>query len=57
MGKEKLRKVGLCFITGYFIKPFKMIINDFLFISQAHSQRSYDFLISEISKREIGNDK
>ena len=29
--KEKLRKVGLCFITGCFIKPFKMIINFFLF--------------------------
>ena len=29
--KEKLRKVGLCFITGYFIKPFKMTINLFFF--------------------------
>ena len=25
MRKEKLRKVGLCFITSCFIKPFKMI--------------------------------
>ena len=31
MRKEKLRKVGLCFITGYFIKPFKMTINLFFF--------------------------
>ena len=27
MRKEKLRKVGLCFITGCFLKHFKMIIN------------------------------
>ena len=27
--KEKLRKVGLCFITGCFIKSFNMIINHF----------------------------
>ena len=27
MRKEKLRKVGLCFITVCFIKTFKMIIN------------------------------
>ena len=25
--KEKLRKVGLCFTTLYFIKPFQLIIN------------------------------
>ena len=30
--KEKLEKVGLCFITGCFIKPFKIIINHFLFL-------------------------
>ena len=30
MRKEKLRKVGLCFITGCFIKLFNMIIT-FLF--------------------------
>ena len=29
MRKEKLRKVGLCFITGCFIKSFNMIINHF----------------------------
>ena len=31
MRKEKLRKIGLCFITGCFIKSFNMIINHFLF--------------------------
>ena len=60
MGKEKLRKIGLCFITGCFIKTFKMKINHcffFFLISQAHSQRNYGCLISGISKGEIGNDK
>ena len=41
MRKEKLRKDGFCFITGCFIKPFKMMINIYMFfISQAHSQRN-----------------
>ena len=31
MRKEKLKKVGLCFITCCFIKSFNMIINNFLF--------------------------
>ena len=56
MRKKKLRKVGVCFITGCFIKPFKMMINHF-FISQAHSERNYGFLISGISKWEIMNGK
>ena len=33
MRKEKLRKAGLCFITGCFIKHFKMIIISFYFSS------------------------
>ena len=33
MKKEKLKKVRLCFITGSFIKPFKMIINHFFYLS------------------------
>ena len=45
MRKEKQRKVGLCFITGCFIKSFNMIINHF-FVSQAHSQPNFCFLIS-----------
>ena len=31
MRKEKLTKVGLCFITGRFIKSFKMIIRSAIF--------------------------
>ena len=31
MRKERLRKVGLCFTTSFFIKSFNMIINHFLF--------------------------
>ena len=42
MRKEKLRKVGLCFITGCFIKSFNMIISHF-FVSQAHSQPNVYF--------------
>ena len=45
MRKEKSRKVGLCFITGCFIKSFNKIINHF-FVSQAHSQPKFCFLIS-----------
>ena len=57
MRKVQPRKVGLCVITGCFIKPFKIIINHFFFISQAHSQRNYGFLISWISKGEIKDGK
>ena len=43
MRKEKLRKVGLCFITGCLIKSFNMIINHF-FVLQAHLQPNFYFL-------------
>ena len=33
--KENLRKVGLCFITGCFIKPLKVIINNIFFGNSA----------------------
>ena len=56
MRKQKMRKVGLCFITGCFIKPFQIIINHF-FISEAHSQRNFHFFIIGISKGETGNRK
>ena len=46
MRKEKLRKVGLCFITGYFIKPFKMTINLFFFNSSFCSQDIFYFASS-----------
>ena len=40
--KRKLRKVGLCFTTGCFIKLLKMIINHFFFNGSFYSQ--YFFL-------------
>ena len=45
MRKETLRKVGLCFITGCFVKSFNMIINH-CFVLEAHSQPIFWFLIS-----------
>ena len=57
MSKEKLRKVGFYFITGCLIKPFKMTINHFFFISQPRWQRNFRFLISGILKGETGNGK
>ena len=54
--KKKIEK-RFCFITGCFIKPFKIIINLFFLISQGHSQRSFCFLISGIPKGENGNGK
>ena len=48
--KEKLRKVGFCFITGCSIKSFNLIINDF-FVSQAHSQSNFCFLVSGWRKK------
>ena len=51
MRKEKLRIARLCFIVGCFIKSFKLIINQFFFVSQAHLQRSFCFLLSEWRKK------
>ena len=51
MRKEKLRIARLSFIVGCFIKSFKMIINQFFFVSQAHLQRSFCFLLSEWRKK------
>ena len=48
--KEKLRKVGLRFITGCFIKSFIMTIDHF-FVSQANSQPNFCFLISGWGKK------
>ena len=55
MRKGKLRKSWTLFYNNYFIKPFKMtiifsliclfVIKFFLFIFQARSQRSFQFLI------------
>ena len=59
MRKEKLRKVGLCFITGCFIKSFNMIINLFFFASSFAAQfLLFDIrIMQEISKGEVRNGK
>ena len=51
MRKEKLRKVGLCFITGCFIKPFKMIINHaFLYFSSSFAGQLWLFDVRDIKR-------
>ena len=50
MRKEKLKKAGLCFVTGCFIKPFKMIIVFFYFSSPFAAQFSL-FDIRDIKRR------
>ena len=66
----KLGKVGLCFIAGCFIKPFKMIIlsssiplfvhNIFISFVNLYAAQFLHFdirITQEISIREIGNSK
>ena len=48
--KKNCRKVGICCITGCFIKSFNLIINHF-FVSQAYSQPNFYFLISGWRKK------
>ena len=59
--KEKLRKIGLCFITGCSIKFFNMIINHFLFCfasSFVAQVLLFDIrMMQEISKEQVGNGK
>ena len=43
MRRKQLRKVGLCFITGYFIKPFKMTVTHFFFNRSFCSQDFFLF--------------
>ena len=50
MRKDKLRKVGLCFITGCFIKPFKMIINHFFYFSSSFAVQLWLFDIRAIKR-------
>ena len=58
MRKEKLRKVGLCFITGCFIKSFNMMINHFFLFRKLIRSPIFDITMTqEISKGEVGNDK
>ena len=54
MRKEKLRKVGLCFITGCFKKPFNMIINHFLFSKLICSPIFAFFVIRRCKKYQKG---
>ena len=44
--KKKLRKIEPCCITGSFIKPFNIIINQF-FISQTLRSQVFEYKISE----------
>ena len=50
MRKEKLRKVGLCFITGCFMKPFQMIINHFFYFSSSFTAQFLLFDIRDIKR-------
>ena len=59
MRKDKQRKDGPCFITGCFIKPFKIIIVFFYSASSFATQFSIFVMrmMQEISKGEIENGK
>ena len=50
MRKEKLRKVGLCFVLGCFKKPFKMIINLFLYFPSSFATQFSHFDIRDIKR-------
>ena len=60
MRKEKLRKVGLCFIIGCFVKPVQMIINHFFYFSRSFAAQFLLFDIREIKRgnreRQIARD-
>ena len=60
MRKEKLKKVGLCFVTGYFmLSPFESY--SFFSISQAHFAVQFPLfairMTQKISKGEAGHGK
>ena len=48
--KEKLRKVGLCFISGCFIKPFKMTVNHFFYLSSSFVAQFWLFDIRDFKR-------
>ena len=48
--KKKLRKVGLRFISGCFMKPFKMIINLFFYFSSLYAAQFWLFDIKNIKR-------
>ena len=56
MRKEKLRKVGLCFITVCFIKPFQMIINHFFYFSRSFAVQFSPFDKSGNWEQQIARD-
>ena len=60
MRKEKLRKVGPCFITGCLIKLFKMITNHFFYFSRSFAAQFSLFDIRVIKRgnleRQIAKD-
>ena len=60
MRREKLKKVGPCFITGCFIEFFNMIINQFFGFASSFAAQFLLFdirLTQEISKGKVGNGK
>ena len=59
MKKEKLRKVGLCVITGCFTKFFNMVVNFFCFASSFAAQfLIFDIKMAQkISKGKVRNGK
>ena len=60
MRKEKLKKSGLCFIKGCFIKSFNMIINHVFVLASSFAAQFLVFdirMTQEISKGEEGNGK
>ena len=52
MRKEKIREVRLCFITGYFVKPFQKKINHFFYF---WSWFTAQFLLFDIKDIKRGN--
>ena len=60
MRKEKQRKVGLCFITGCFIKSFDMTINHSFCIASSFAAQFLLFdvrMTQEIPNAEVWNGK
>ena len=43
MRREKLRKVGLCFITGCLMKSFNMVINHFFCFESSFAAHFFIF--------------
>ena len=50
MRKEKLRKVGFCFVAGCFTKLFQIIINDFFYFSSSFAVQFLLFNVRDIKR-------